>query len=59
MYPNVSPLERIARQAGCMIEASALSVRNPCNAQTSRGVTELSKEPDMNIVPAHHLSVGN
>ena len=21
MYPNVSPLERIARQAGCMIEA--------------------------------------
>ena len=59
MYPNVSPLERIAQPICGMIKAALSSVKEPRNAQTSGAVTELSKEPDMNRVPAHHLSVGN
>jgi len=59
MYPNLSPLERIAKQMCGMIKATLSSVKEPRNAQTSGAVTELSKEPNMNTVPAHHLSVGN
>ena len=59
MYPILSPDDPTRREAYGMILGSASSVKDPCDAQTSRGMNELVKEPDMDRVPAHHLSVGN
>ena len=59
MPPILSPDDPTRREAYGMILGSASSVKDPRDAQTSGGMTELNKEPDVNTVPAHHLSVGN
>ena len=59
MPPILSPDDPTRHEAYGMILGSASSVKEPRDAQTSGAVTELSKEPDMDRVPAHHLSVGN
>ena len=60
MMPTLLPSkETTRREPYCMILGNASSVKDPRDAQTSGGMTELNKEPDVNTVPAHHLSVGN
>jgi len=59
MYPDLSPVERIAKPMCGMIEASPPGQETPSQArERSEGTTDYLGV-DMSTVPAHHLSVGN